>query len=126
MAWFIRLIPFCSDGALEIIFTFIGAVAVSWVAHCLPLSESRMGVSHVNARPARTFGISPKQAFLGAMLRFGIGNDRKSPRRRDAVASTRDECATPKLLYVAGEIDTLLAGACAMKCKFPCSLAGAA
>ena len=89
----------------KIIFTFIGAVAVSWVAHCLPLSESRMGVSHVNARPARTFGISPKQAFLGAVLRFGIGNRRKSPRRRDAVASTRDECATRNSNTSLGEID---------------------
>ena len=89
----------------KIIFNLISAVAVAVGSAC---------VSHVNARPARTFGVSPKQAFPGAMLRFGIGNDRKSPRRRDTVASTRDECATrnsnPPLARWA-----LLAGACAMK-----------
>src|SRR6266567_1041408 len=94
MAWFIRLILFCTDGALENHFHLYRS-GCGVLGSALPaLSESRMGVSHVSARPSRTFGVSPKQAFPDAMLRFGIGNRRKSPRRRDAVASTRDECAT--------------------------------
>src|ERR1700692_4035917 len=99
MAWPIRLIPFCTDAELENHFHL-------YRSDCGVLGSAC--VSHVG------FGVSPKQAFLGAMLRFGIGNHRKSSRRRDTVASTRDECATrtsdPPLARW-----TLLAGACAMK-----------
>ncbi len=100
----------------KIIFTFYRSGVLG---SALPaLSESRMGVSSATGRIRRGehvgCGVSPKQAFLGAMLRFGIGNRRKSLRRRDAVASTRDECATRNSNTSLARW-TLLVRACAMK-----------
>jgi hypothetical protein len=57
MAWFIQPILFCTDARWKAI-QFISGLRRLWGSTCV----SRVG-----------FGVSPKQAFLGAMLRFGIG-----------------------------------------------------
>jgi hypothetical protein len=62
MAWFIQPILFCTDARWKVIH-FISGLRRLWGSTCV----SRVG-----------FGVSPKQAFLGAMLRFGIELQEKS------------------------------------------------
>src|SRR6516225_9604597 len=51
-------------------------------------------VSACNASPARTFGVTPKQSFRITGIAEPLDRPKKSPRSRDAIANTRDACAT--------------------------------
>ncbi len=50
-------------------------------------------VARANASPARTFGVSPKQSFLKTKLEC-LDGTRKVRDGEDAIANTRDACAT--------------------------------
>jgi DNA polymerase III alpha subunit len=51
-------------------------------------------VSRANASPARTFGVPPKQSFLETGNHNVRPISQESSRLRDAIANTRDACAT--------------------------------
>src|SRR3989442_2856422 len=78
-----------------------GKCAVRW--HELPqfakglvalFGSGSASVSRANASPARTFGVAPKQSFEGFATRHGFRAARKVRDGEDALASTRDACAT--------------------------------
>jgi len=54
-------------------------------------------VSRANASPARTFGVPPKQSFLETGNHNVRPISQESSRLRDAIANTRDACATQNI-----------------------------
>src|SRR5581483_1303055 len=51
-------------------------------------------VSRANASPAQTFSVAPKRTFWTPAVWFRIYDTRKVRDRADALANTRDACAT--------------------------------